>query len=215
MNRRNITVALSCAATLVGGVLIGIVSVPGPGHSSRGIDRDYHPNGKIKTEAEYKVDGAGNKVADGFARSSSATGALMSEMAFVDGVEHGVSTIWHPNGRESVRIRYVAGKMQGKLTAWTEDGAISETGEFEEDRKVGRWQVWYPKGQLALMQHYKNGVLHGTAVAWHPNGRKEFEEQWVMGEKHGICKTWNAEGELIEHQTWERGTLKDEVSEPP
>jgi antitoxin component YwqK of YwqJK toxin-antitoxin module len=77
-------------------------------------------------------------------------GAMASEVAFEDGIQHGLMRGWHPNGALSKEIPYVRGCVRGVMREWHKNGQMkreAEVGargevvaskEFDEDGRLFR-----------------------------------------------------------------------------
>lgn len=59
------------------------------------------------------------------------SGAIISEVPFVDGRQHGLARTWHANGRPSLERPYVHGESHGLAHEWFEDGSLKSETVFE------------------------------------------------------------------------------------
>jgi hypothetical protein len=58
----------------------------------------------------------------GFAVENYPDGNLQSETSFVNGLQEGVSRVWHPNGQLAEEALSWKGVRHGRSAAWTADG---------------------------------------------------------------------------------------------
>lgn len=72
-----------------------------------GISRDFHPDGKLKSEFPIK-----------------------------DGVFHGTVKEWYANGKPYAETEYVNGERTGRNMEWTEAGLPYQERIYEKDRIV-------------------------------------------------------------------------------
>jgi antitoxin component YwqK of YwqJK toxin-antitoxin module len=72
-----------------------------------GISRDYHPDGKLKSEFPIK-----------------------------DGVFHGTVKEWYANGKPYAETEWVKGERTGRNMEWTESGLPYQERVYEKDRIV-------------------------------------------------------------------------------
>lgn len=58
-------------------------------------------------------------------------GAVISEVPFVHGLQHGLARAWHGNGRPSLERPYTHGESHGPAHEWFEDGSLKSETIFE------------------------------------------------------------------------------------
>lgn len=51
-------------------------------------------------------------------------GAKTHEWHYAANKQHGMRTIWYPNGRTKSQVEFVDGQMHGTLIEWDEEGEI-------------------------------------------------------------------------------------------
>jgi len=55
---------------------------------------------------------------------------------------------WHPNGKKSLRIKYIDGKENGTWTQWYENGRKQMKIGYVNGVPRGRAKFWFPDGSL-------------------------------------------------------------------
>ncbi len=112
--------------------------------------RTYWPDGRLRTEIEFRVGiwgGQPMRVRHGRSSCWFKNGALEAEHLFQNGLEQGQSRSWHSNGRPRYEVAYEHGRPSGKWTFWTETGRKVAEGEFRPDGASDRWSFWNTKGE--------------------------------------------------------------------
>src|SRR6185369_15123873 len=69
------------------------------------------------------------------------TGQLI-ECVRPNGVVHGLSSVWYPNGHEGTLTEYSDGTRNGRWLYWLHDQKLIE-GRFKEGRRDGTWTYWF------------------------------------------------------------------------
>lgn len=87
------------------------------------------------------------------------TGAMKSEIEFMDGEPHGSFRSWHPNGALQLEVPYVRGRRHGTLRAWYETDQPESIREYANGKKHGRFTDWHPNGVKAAEGEYQNDEL--------------------------------------------------------
>lgn len=90
--------------------------------SRTGMQKDYYPSGQLKMSG--KLNNEGQK--DGVWTSYFENGQKNSEANFKNGVNHGYSMVWYPNGNVRYFGDYNNGKKVGEWIFYTEDGEVAQ-----------------------------------------------------------------------------------------
>jgi hypothetical protein len=93
-----------------------------------------------------------------------------------NGVVHGLSSVWYPNGHEGTLAEYRDGKRNGRWLYWLHGQKLVE-GSFKDGRRDGTWTYWFDSsGELDVdsrldrehndknyvIERYNNGLLVTT-----------------------------------------------------
>lgn len=160
----------------------------------------------------------------------SATGQVVQDGQYVDGVRDGDWKLYYENGKPCKTEHYLHGKLDGSWTTWREDGTrerdvsfkagerdglwvtYDATGKkkltaesYKADRRDGIWQTWFPSGQLQMEEHFRAGQLDGVQTAWYENGKKRSEQNFSNGERNGKQLYWKPSGEPLTEQLFDHG----------
>lgn len=146
-------------------------------------------------------------------------------------IRNGTGTMfaYHPNGRPSLRQRFVRGRAEGLYEELTPSGRVIVEGRYLDDEKHGLWtyratdgvivreETWdrgqlhgavkkYAGGALVSEASYRAGKAHG-AYAEYRDGRPALTGEHVDDRKHGTWTTYAVDGTVILTATYERGVL--------
>lgn len=116
-------------------------------------------------------------------------GQKSEEANFKDGLQHGLFTVWLPNGQMCHRETFKNGKSDGEWTEWYPNGQRWESGNYKEGKKEGRWTTWDEVGQKSSEGIYLNDNKHGRWIHW-CNGEIEVDSFYNNGKKEGEWTEW-------------------------
>ena len=85
-------------------------------------------------------------------------GHLSGEYNYMDGLAHGSSKDYYPNGIVSLSVTYLHGKKNGKEEWFTEDGATTYEANFKDDVMDGPEITWGVEGGATEII-YSNGKV--------------------------------------------------------
>ena len=128
-----------------------------------------------------------------------------------DGMQHGPSTFWYPNGNKRVEAHFEDGELQGRYREWYEDEQLKKEGRYANDEQDGAFTSYHPNGRKSAVEHYRKGKLHGKTEAWWPKGQLMLTTTYSNGRRHGPTRSYfengqlSAEGEFdqgLHHGTW-------------
>lgn len=130
------------------------------------IAREYHSNGKIKTESEAK----GN-LRQGLTRNYDHEGRLISEVTYVDNIRHGrAANYYAKSGKVHSTLHYVKGVKQGDEIWYYESGKTYRVSPFIDGRIDGLQRIYYESGQIMAEVPYKNGYPGKGLKEYNENG---------------------------------------------
>ena len=98
--------------------------------SDNGILREYHDNGNLYIEYNYK-----------------------------DGKRHGEQKRWYENGKVEIIYYYNMGKLEGKQSKWHKNGTIKSELIYKNDKLNGISKEWLSSGKLKSKKLYIDGSL--------------------------------------------------------
>jgi len=75
----------------------------------------------------------------------------------LDGMLHGTSTSWYPDGKKRSEHTYSRGLLQGLSTTWYPNGQKMSQGLYRKGKLHGTWITWDPAGKETKRQSYRNG----------------------------------------------------------
>jgi hypothetical protein len=93
-----------------------------------------------------------------------------------DGVVHGLSSVWYPNGHEGTLTEYRDGTRNGRWLYWLHGQKLIE-GTFKDGRRDGTWTYWFDNSggfdldsrldrehndKNYVVEQYNNGMLVKT-----------------------------------------------------
>ncbi len=116
----------------------------------------------------------------GIAQRYDRAGKVVQMDSFVDGLRHGPSKIWFPNGQLSYESHFEEGKRQGETRSWWVNGNLRSQATFVADKQEGELLSWYATGEKYKRHNYHNGQPVGLQRAWRKNG-KLYENFEVRG----------------------------------
>lgn len=117
--------------------------------------KEYHLNGKVKTEIKY----------------------------IKSGKKSGVFREWYDNGVLKTDGSYKCDKKEGVWTIRYENGNIMETGLYSNNLKRNEWKYYYETGALKECGCYKIGKRNGFWKEYSEEGNetiKEYEKNKVV-----------------------------------
>ena len=160
---------------------------------STDIRRDYHPNGKIKTEASYR-----NNLANGIRREFDTNGIIVMSYIFNNGNivgegiideqlrRHGSWKEYYVNGTKKSEGRYNNGLHVGHWYFYDSEGRLQQEGEFDKGGKYdGSWIFYYPSGNILKEESYLNGTENGMYIEYSEDGDIIVQGTYTMGMKEG------------------------------
>jgi antitoxin component YwqK of YwqJK toxin-antitoxin module len=118
-----------------------------------GMRRDFHTNGKLRTEVNYS-----EGLMDGLYKRYSLDGILVEEIPYKDG------------------------KRNGVLKSYFDDGVVLAVENWAMDVKNGEFKVFFYDGVIRLKEFYKKGVPEGLFEERYPNNEIMWSKLYKKGE---------------------------------
>ena len=92
---------------------------------------------------------------------------------FGRGTLQGMYREWHPNGKKSLRIKYIDGKENGTWTQWYENGRKQMKIGYVNGVPRGRAKFWFPDGSLKGEGIVRSEVPGGGWILLDPDENKK------------------------------------------
>lgn len=197
------------------GELLGVGIVDERGNE-QGPWKEYHPNGKLKGEGEFKdakrigpweffhpngkVEQKGVYDKKGKAQGTwkwyYEDGNLLREEVYVNDLREGMMTEYSDSGSVITKGEYVEGLREGK---WVyELGDYREEGVYKGDRRDGVWHHYYtPGGTRRFEGSYLDGTPEGKHTYYYPNKKVMMEGKYSAGGKEGDWRYYSEDGTLF------------------
>lgn len=150
---------------------------------------EYHPNGKLKTEA-YFFKGT----PDGIRREYSPEGNVIQGYMFKSGILLGEGIIDED------------GKKQGDWKEYYETGELRASGKYLNSRPTGKWKYYFEDGKIEITGTYtRKGEKDGEWIWYYPDKNILSIENYVAGLPEGESFTLSMEGDTLEHGMYADG----------
>ncbi|MDB4642376.1 hypothetical protein OAG07_02800 [Verrucomicrobia bacterium] len=131
----------------------------------------------------------------GFMIESYKDGILKSRSQVVEGLLHGVSDGYHPNGQLQVREHFEKNISHGLRTKWFASGIKMSEATVVEGQMDGTFQRWDETGTLVEQIALRAGKAHGFSRAFYPSGYLKAQASMQ-------------DGEVINQQSWQDNEMK-------
>jgi antitoxin component YwqK of YwqJK toxin-antitoxin module len=139
------------------------------GDSDTNLIKEYHSNGKIKTEISAVGD-----LRQGLTRNYSFEGKLLSEVNYSNNLKEGMATNYYATS-----------------------GKINSTLVYKNGVKEGDETWYYESGKPYRISPYKNGVIDGVQKSYYENGKSRAEVPYKNGFPGTGLKEYKKDGSLI------------------
>ena len=155
------------------------------------LDRkvEYHPNGKLKTEAYFF-----RGTPDGIRREYSQEGEVIQGYMFRDGILLGEGIIDED------------GKKQGDWMEYYETGELRASGRYLNSRPIGKWKYYFENKKIEITGSYtRKGEKDGEWIWYYPNGSVLSVENYADGLQEGESFFLSIDGDTLEHGLYVEG----------
>ena len=95
---------------------------------------------------------------------------MKSEWQVKDGLAHGTSKNYYPNGQINEAIEWKKGLRDGTYEKFFDNGGKEIKGTFTQGKKDGYFETFYISGELFRKGVYENGMLQGVVEEYFENG---------------------------------------------
>jgi antitoxin component YwqK of YwqJK toxin-antitoxin module len=174
-----------------------------------GIVKEYHKNGKLRREDNYK-DGK----LDGICKTYHENGKLWIEWNYKDGkLMNAICKIYYENGKLWVEWNYKDGKRNGISKEYYKNGKLKNEWNYKDGKLNGITKVYYKNGKLWSEANFKNGKVINIRT-YGPNGMP-IDERWELIELSSEGLYWYIDTKTISHlpgdivRVWMMGIPKE------
>ena len=162
------------------------------------VEKSFHSNKQLKTEARKRKNGDGEWVTDGIVRT------------------------WYASGKKRGELQYKMGVPSGTWKTFYENGKPFDERVFENGKPSGTWKRFYESGKLMDSSSFKavdDSVMEVSMKVFHKNGKLKEEGKWRREAKKGKKPTsvkdgkwsyFDSEGELERTEVYKDGKLQTE-----
>jgi len=172
-----------------------------------GYYKEYHPNGKLKSEATYR-----NGIKEGKEKQWHKNGQLSVQVSYINGEMEGEYKEWHNNGQLGVEVTYINGEKEGEYKEWYNNGKLAVEVTYKNGRREGEYKRWYSNGQLASLSFHKDGKREGEYKQWYENGQLWTQEYYKNGKGEGEHKEWYENGQIRFNSRYKEGIIYGEFT---
>ncbi|TBU91645.1 toxin-antitoxin system YwqK family antitoxin [Stutzerimonas kirkiae] len=127
-------------------------------------------------------------------------GRPQARLEYRDGVLHGTSTLYHPNGQVSALMPHAQGRPHGQARFYSDEGWLQRTINYRNGLMHGKASSYFANGQVAEQACYHEGILHGPLQRFHPNGQLALNSRYAQGQSLGTPLTYDAQGHTLDEQ---------------
>jgi antitoxin component YwqK of YwqJK toxin-antitoxin module len=128
----------------------------------------------------------GNEKYDGYVIEEFEKGDTALFVAYLNGLEEGISKKWYPNKQLSEIRLYHRGKKTGVHKGYWDNGNPKFEYHFLNGEHNGIAKDWYENGQFYKFFHYKMGYEEGSQKAWWENGVIRANYVVKNGRRYGL-----------------------------
>lgn len=136
-------------------------------------------------------------------------GRPQAQLGYANGVLHGPSVLYHPNGQVSAQLPYADGRLHGVAQYFAAEGWLQRKVAYRQGLMHGEASSYYPDGSLAELELYRDGVRDGLYQRFHVNGQVSHRSRYLNGkpldEGQGFAedgRPLNVEGKPISRLRW-------------
>ncbi len=160
------------------------------------VEKTFHENGKLKTEARKRKAPDGDWVPDGIVRT------------------------WYPSGAKRGELHYKMGVPAETWRTYYENGKQFDERVYKDGQPSGTWKRFYDNGQLMDSSTFKAVDAAVTEVhlkVYHENGKLKEEGKWrreakqgrqPTNVKDGEWKYYDSNGQLERTEIYRNGQLQ-------
>ena len=123
-------------------------------------------------------------------------GVVLTEREVKDGVPHGTSKAFSPDGKVIEQAEYKHGKKEGASKQFYENGNVRSIQYFKDDKENGKIERYYENGKIEYKGNYINGKRNGVFESYYENGKLNDSIEYDNGNYNGHYKEFFEDGSL-------------------
>jgi len=101
------------------------------------------------------------------------------------------------NGKVQTEIAYVNGVQHGPYKLYNFYGTVVVSGTYHNGNQHGEWKWFYSDGELRILESYLNGNRNGSSKHYYQSGQLEDEYFYNYGAKMGTWLSYYENGKLF------------------
>lgn len=140
------------------------------------VEKEYFPNGKIKSEVHYRQD-----------------------------KKNGEAIYYYNNGMVNIRCSYNDDQLDGLFEKSNPDGSINESTHYKNGLKEGSSVTYFENGKPAIKMNFINDLPNGKYREYFDNGQVKIEGQYKNGYYQGDWEYYDFNGLQVGHAHFEKG----------
>jgi len=114
----------------------------------------------------------------------------------------GIYTEYYDSGSKKVEMNVVNGLKHGLTTIYFEDEKTKEIRSYHENEMDGTWLTYEASGTKTGEANYKKGKKHGKWFIWDEKGTKRYEMSYSNGVKDSIWTIWDDNGKVVGQKSY-------------
>lgn len=145
-------------------------------YSCTKIDKQYYPNGGIKSEISYKKD-----------------------------VKHGPATYYYNNGKINIRCYYKDDQLDGLYEKFNPTANLEESTNYSNGLKNGISKLYHENNKIAIKMDFKNDLPDGNYIEYFDNGQTKITGQYINGYYNNAWSYYDFNGLEVGHANFSNG----------
>lgn len=145
------------------------------------IRKEYHDNGQILSEIEYK-----NDISNGPFKYYDENGNVSLSGNYLNGEFHGVGISYYKNGNIDTKKPWKNGIEHGIVTHYFETGELKDSVFYIDGLVDGVAYSYYIDGNLQKVCAYQSGILNGYYKSYYLNGSLKMQATYINDDLAGF-----------------------------
>ncbi len=163
--------------------------------------RDRYTDGRLVRQCQYDPDG--NVINDvDFIKTNAYQIKSMPDIVLADavmkgGMHDGPITWYHPDGKPSAMMNFLADSQNGEYLQYYPDGKPMAKGYYENGNREGLWITWNEDGSIDTREYYFNNMQDSVHTYYYEDGKVRMTETYYNDRLDGECNQYAPGGELM------------------
>lgn len=141
------------------------------------VDKEYYPNGNIKSEITFKHD-----------------------------KKNGKAIYYYNNGNINIQCHYKNDNLDGLYKKFNPNGTLIEATHYTDGLKNGSSVTYYDNGKIAIQMNFSNDIPDGEYKEYFENGQLKIKGQYENGFYHGHWEYYDFNGLQVGKADFEKGS---------